>query len=244
MPKITSKIIKVLYNVSKQVYFEETSLSKAIKFLEDSYGMNKNSMAYYIYAFKHLMDGKEYTRTISYEGTKYYLENILNDYGIERHNNAITALKLHITYYEKLQNITMKKQRKLLKEVENIRIMNVVYPDEITRNESKDIVEGTKKRVIVNIYERDSKARLECLKEFGYICRICEFDFEKKYGDIGKEFIHVHHLLPLSEIKKEYKVNPIKDLIPVCPNCHAMLHKRIPAYTPEDIKNFMKTVGN
>jgi 5-methylcytosine-specific restriction protein A len=94
--------------------------------------------------------------------------------------------------------------------------------------------------VLVNLYERDTKARQVCLDKFGYICKICNFDFEKRYGLIGKEFIHVHHLIPLSEIKKEYELNPKKDLIPVCPNCHAMLHKKVPAYKPEEIIDFLK----
>jgi 5-methylcytosine-specific restriction protein A len=50
-------------------------------------------------------------------------------------------------------------------------------------------------------------------------------DFEKMYGEIGHGFIHVHHIIPISTIGEEYKIDPIKDLVPVCPNCHAMLHK-------------------
>jgi len=56
------------------------------------------------------------------------------------------------------------------------------------------------------------------------VCVICGFDFGTVYGDDFRGFIHVHHLKPLSEIKKEYEVNPITDLRPVCPNCHAIIH--------------------
>ena len=119
-----------------------------------------------------------------------------------------------------------------------IQIINqVTYPDEIKENSV--IYEGAKKQVTVNIYERDVKARKQCIEKYGYKCTICTFDFEKIYGAIGKDFIHVHHLKPLSEIDKEYKVNPIQDLRPVCPNCHAMLHKKIPAYSIEEIKNYI-----
>lgn len=240
MPRITIDIIEKVYKISKQFYFSEVTFSQAVDVLVSSHKMNKNSMADYIYAFKHLMDGEEYIRTISYAGTKYYLENILKDFGIEKFEKAIASVKLHIKYYENLQNITMKKQRKLLEELTNLESNNIVYPDEISEKEETKILEGSKKQVLVNVYERDTKARQACLDEFGYICKICDFDFEKKYGLIGKEFIHVHHLIPLSEIKEEYEVNPIEDLIPVCPNCHAMLHRKIPAYKPEDIINFLK----
>ncbi len=242
MSKITLDIIKKVYKISKKFYFSEITFSEAVNILATSYEMNKNSMADYIYAFKHLMDGEEYTRTISYTGTKYYLENILKDFGIDKFQKAIYSVQLHINYYEKLQNITMKKQRKLLEELTNLKSNNIVYPDEISKKEETKILEGSKKQVLVNVYERDSKARQKCLDKFGYICKICDFDFEKKYGSIGKEFIHVHHLIPLSELNKEYEVNPLEDLIPVCPNCHAMLHKKIPAYSPEDIITFIKSI--
>lgn len=52
-------------------------------------------------------------------------------------------------------------------------------------------------------------------------------DFGEKYGDLGKGFIHVHHIVPLNKIGQEYMVDYKKDLIPVCPNCHAMLHRRV-----------------
>ena len=114
---------------------------------------------------------------------------------------------------------------------------SIVYPDEI---EGKDLFEGTKKQITVNAYERSSQARQECINEYGYKCVICKFDFEKIYGEIGHNFIHVHHIKPLSEIDEKYKINPIEDLRPVCPNCHAMLHKRKPAYGIEEIHDKIK----
>jgi 5-methylcytosine-specific restriction protein A len=65
---------------------------------------------------------------------------------------------------------------------------------------------------------------------------VCSFDFEKFYGSIGEKYIHVHHKISLSEIKKEYKLDPINDLVPVCPNCHAIIHKTRPALTVEQLK--------
>ena len=85
--------------------------------------------------------------------------------------------------------------------------------------------EGHLKSVVVNKYERSSIARQKCIEHFGCKCLICGIDFEKAYGDIGKGFIHVHHLVPLHNIGKEYVVDYRRDLIPVCPNCHAMIHR-------------------
>ena len=102
------------------------------------------------------------------------------------------------------------------------------------------LVEGAKKKIYVNAYERNKKSREKCIEYYGAICSICNFDFKNIYGSLGEGYIHVHHLTPLSEIQKEYEVNPIEDLRPVCPNCHAMLHKKIPAYSIEDIQNIIK----
>ncbi len=86
--------------------------------------------------------------------------------------------------------------------------------------------EGNVQQVLVNRYERNPQARRECIEKFGCKCQICGMDFEKKYGEIGKGFIHIHHITPVSENKGYmYKIDPEKNLIPVCPNCHAMLHK-------------------
>lgn len=89
-----------------------------------------------------------------------------------------------------------------------------------------EYTEGAKKRIVVNAYERNRKARDVCLKHYGYRCVVCDFDFEAVYGGLGKAFAHVHHLKPLALTDAAYKLDPIADLRPVCPNCHAMLHRR------------------
>ena len=102
------------------------------------------------------------------------------------------------------------------------------FPDEIDENGVHK--EGSVQRVFVNKYERNPKARRKCIKHYGVVCRVCSFDFERAYGALGEEFIHVHHLIPISTIGADYSVNPIEDLRPVCPNCHAMIHKRRPPF--------------
>lgn len=96
---------------------------------------------------------------------------------------------------------------------------------EISGNQAKYLYEGAKKQITVNAYERNRKARNICIKKYGYKCFACGFDFEKKYGIIGRDFIEVHHIKPLHKINESYCIDPIADLRPVCPNCHAMLHK-------------------
>jgi 5-methylcytosine-specific restriction protein A len=83
--------------------------------------------------------------------------------------------------------------------------------------------EGERTTVPVSRIERDPVARQECLDYYGTACSVCGMDFESIYGSLGAGYIHVHHLKPLS-VSGPTKVDPIQDLRPVCPNCHAMLH--------------------
>ena len=98
-----------------------------------------------------------------------------------------------------------------------------MFPNEI--ESASEYIEGGTKQVLVNAYERDPKARKACLVHYGYDCAVCQFNFEARYGDRGKEFIHVHHLKPLALADGQYELDPVADLRPVCPNCHAMLHR-------------------
>jgi hypothetical protein len=101
-----------------------------------------------------------------------------------------------------------------------------LFPDEL--REVGAFVEGASARVEVNRYERDPAARTACIALHGYACSVCDVDFEKTYGEIGRGFIHVHHVVPLATLGESYVVDPKRDLIPVCPNCHAMLHRDDP----------------
>lgn len=104
--------------------------------------------------------------------------------------------------------------------------------------------EGKSIEMIQTRYERNPQARKVCLNRHGYSCKVCDFSFEQYFGEIGKSFIHVHHINSIAEIGGEYDVDPIKDLIPVCPNCHAMIHLKRPSFTIEEIKEIRKTTNN
>lgn len=73
--------------------------------------------------------------------------------------------------------------------------------------------------------KRNRHARQKCLELKGYSCYVCDFNFEDVYGELGKKYIHVHHITPISEREGNYDLNIEEDLAPVCPNCHAMLHQ-------------------
>ena len=109
--------------------------------------------------------------------------------------------------------------------------------EEVDEDEANTVPEGARRSVLVNTYERDPNARHKCIAKWGLKCSVCSFDFKECYGDLGEGFIHVHHLKPLGEIGEQYQLNPVVDMRPVCPNCHAMLHRKKPALSIKELSN-------
>ena len=102
-------------------------------------------------------------------------------------------------------------------------------------------IEGAVTRVLADRFERSDQARRECLAHWGTACVVCGLQFGERYGSIGEGFIHVHHLRPLSSVGGEHEVDPVGDLRPVCPNCHAMLHAKDPAYSIESLRRRLRS---
>lgn len=238
MPKINEEQIIKSFEIAKSIYENKITQKAGLDALVD-FGMNRNSASDYVYNYQCMMTGKLMTRNSNVFGTEYYLKKIYENQGKRGLQNALISLSAHLDYYENVSNTRVLKRRKIydkfLEKLDNK--TSIIYPDEI--DEKEIFIEGKSKKVYVNVYERNTAARNKCIEYYGYKCQICEFDFEKKYGEIGKDFIHVHHIVDISLIGTEYELNPITDLIPVCPNCHAMLHKRKPAYLLEEIKKML-----
>lgn len=112
------------------------------------------------------------------------------------------------------------------------------FPEEVPP--SAGIVEGALSVVTVNVYERDPDTRRRCIAAHGTDCSVCRFSFGARYGLVAEGYIHVHHLRPLSEVGGIHLIDPVADLRPVCPNCHAVLHRRLPAYSIEEVRAMLR----
>lgn len=88
-------------------------------------------------------------------------------------------------------------------------------------------------------YERNPEARLVCLAHHGYTCFACNTNMQDVYGEIAREFIHVHHLNQIADAGGSREVDPINDLVPLCPNCHAVAHRREPPFSVDELKTFI-----
>jgi 5-methylcytosine-specific restriction protein A len=95
--------------------------------------------------------------------------------------------------------------------------------------------EGKAKTVTSKTYDRNPRARQVCIEHYGYNCSVCGFNFGDTYGPIGGTYIEVHHLKQVADIGAEYLIDPIKDLRPVCANCHRMLHRGRPPISIEEL---------
>jgi 5-methylcytosine-specific restriction endonuclease McrA len=102
--------------------------------------------------------------------------------------------------------------------------------------DTSSLTEGSRKNIVVDAYERNQKARKTCLKYYGYNCRVCGILFSDIYGKAGNEVIQVHHLKPIYKSKSKHVINPINDLIPVCANCHVIIHTRKPPLSIREVK--------
>ena len=129
-------------------------------------------------------------------------------------------------------------------------INSTSLPEEFDEKDIGSLFEGAKKQVTVNAYERNPRAKNACInyyrkKNKGILkCEICGFNFGVKYGDVFANKIHIHHLVELSSIGSEYEIDPTKDLIPICPNCHLIAHSKKPPYTPAEIKDMINSNGS
>jgi 5-methylcytosine-specific restriction enzyme A len=114
--------------------------------------------------------------------------------------------------------------------------------DEMLHQASKTLgeVEGRKMVAKVTRYERSRKNRRACINHFGSSCQICGLNFGQFYGSVGDGYVEVHHRLPVSMMGSAYRLDVVKDLIPVCSNCHRMMHRQWPPLTPEKLGDLIR----
>lgn len=113
------------------------------------------------------------------------------------------------------------------------------YPDELPV--AANYPEGATRQVVVNQYERSAQARAACIAHYGLQCAVCDMDFETAYGAEAAGLIHVHHLREIAGIGAAYRVDPIQDLRPVCPNCHAVIHRGKPIHGIDAVRTMLQS---
>lgn len=152
---------------------------------------------------------------------------------INRLDLSLEALVLRQPWSSLFTSEELHVARKRLNTVSSFRLSEEV-------SEDQKVAEGSVCQVTINSYERNPEARRRCIEYYGTSCCVCGFNFEERFGSVAQGFIHVHHLKPLSDIQKEYEVDPISDLRPVCPNCHAIIHLGGKTRSIEEVKSWLQ----
>lgn len=105
--------------------------------------------------------------------------------------------------------------------------------------ELEGLPEGARTRVEVNRYERDRRNRAAALAIHGYTCKACDLEMGARYGAAAAGLIEVHHVTPVSEVGAGYIIDPKTDLMPLCPNCHSVTHRRSPPYSVDEVRQML-----
>lgn len=106
--------------------------------------------------------------------------------------------------------------------------------------EGKVVYEGREKYYYGKRYERDALNRKRAIEIHGVNCIVCNFNFEAVYGERGRDYIEIHHLKPLSTLNEPMRVDAETDLVPVCSNCHRMIHRRAEqVLLPDQLRQLM-----
>lgn|GEM_PF-6368572 len=98
-------------------------------------------------------------------------------------------------------------------------------PGQDSNDEEQGKNEGRLTEALVLRRQRNRAARLKCLEDSGYTCYVCGFNFEEVYGEIGREFLEVHHTKPLATYDDEHLIQQ-SELCALCSNCHSMVHRK------------------
>jgi 5-methylcytosine-specific restriction protein A len=239
---LTASQIAGMYETAKQVYEGQLARARALDLLEGT-GVSRERAADCIQNFRRMRQGERYTRTLTGKTTAHFLDRLSADFPEDGLEKALAALWAHIEYLEPIRGGACRQERELHEEF-SARLpvfAGPIYPDEVLPNQSGDgkFIEGATRQVLINQYERDPRARSACIRHWGTSCYVCGFDFQKAYGDMGRGFMHVHHLTEIASIGAEYEVDPHADLRPVCPNCHAMLHTQRPAIDIDELRSML-----
>lgn len=162
---------------------------------------------------------------------------------LARIRGGLASLRSHLSHLKKEHGLSIKRVRVgdqvFLRFNPNPEARNVQTVLDPASELDVLIHEGRLLRGVTTRYERKPQIRRKCLEHHGYACAVCRCDFKCVYGDLGENFIHVHHLNPLAAIKDAHVPDPVNDMRPVCPNCHAMLHRGGKLRSIEELKATM-----
>lgn len=236
---VEAKLRKQLKQFHQWYYVHDGDLLAPSKFI------GYQNMTGNLYVNKRLLrraklDGRETEHVLKTMFIPYENE-ALNEY-IRQKLNGQTRVTFKVNILEQEKEAIEKSFTKGASHTKVSDLLQVVIEDvDALQEEGGYRLEGAEKLYFVKKYERDPHNRKRAIEIHGLNCYACGFNFEEMYGERGKDFIEVHHLQPLSTLKEEVQINPKTDLVPLCANCHRMVHrKKDNVLTIEELKRIIE----
>jgi len=199
--RLTDRTFKDLRLSSKPHYFGLGTIGKVSK--------DHDSKNY----FAEIKDFRLFEKAVLFKIAGAYLETIPDSLKDNYWRNGVRSISKRV--YDKITGYS-----DISNDIEELNDY------EVDNLRSEILYEGGKKEVYGTKYERNRKLRDLAVRHHGYSCMACGFNFKNYYGEWGEGYIHVHHLKPISTNEKRVTVDPVKDLVVVCANCHSMIHRR------------------
>jgi predicted HNH restriction endonuclease len=238
----TNDIFKAIEESSEKILIGDNDLNKRVKSAKN-YVANQDLNKW---AFSKLIATENFNITYGSQAKPFfYGYNFVNILSIKNGSFKSNVIKRFLDWSDKIDYIAMRKKFELDQNT-TMRFELLVHIDQIPKevlNKEKllernldEFIEGFRRQVIVENGYRNRKFTLHAKEELGTICYACGFNFEDFYGPHGKGFIEIHHLNPIQEGERSSR---IEDVVPVCSNCHRMLHKGTAILTIEDLKQMI-----
>jgi len=218
---------------------EETFIKRLDKssFLHRGTGIPKNIKVYW--GVDALAHGEQVNLNMMYDNTTYKMKITCDPLNRTRlfWSSDFEAI-LKIKYNDLYNTYRLNEENELHPEMKFSRLNKSSYSIEFVESvfeyepieeelvSSNGRIEGGKVLYYTEKYERNSSNRKIAIQHHGYRCKACDFLFKEKYGERGDKFIEIHHIKPLYINNEKVLVDPKEDLVPVCSNCHKMIHRK------------------
>lgn len=182
-----------------------------------------------------------------YEEINLKLEAIPKETTARRLGQAYEACNIFATYYSR--DSLPESQKLAMDLVSFIKLYDEIIDkqsfdsDENNLNpETEEVwLEDLTKYTLHRRVERNQGLCKKAKEIHGYVCKACGFEFESRYGEVGRKYIEAHHLVPISSLEKtKIKLDPAKDFTVLCSNCHRMIHRIKPTPTLEEFKKIIR----
>lgn len=216
-----------------RVYRLVNSSEEGIGALTADHQINRATAMMFVDCYARLRRGEVYKRGLANEATSVFLDFIKSKYGLAGLVVAVQAADAHLAYRRSVGH----RLPGLIELIEDYRLQVADSIQPLPDEQTEQYCEGARTAVWVSKVERSPAARAKCIEHHGLRCCVCSFCFGEAFGDLGLGFIHVHHLNPISESSEERSVDPILDLRPICPNCHAMVHRESPPISIDRLRS-------